>query len=84
MRDQGLISLDDTVEQYIPSFRPLNPYQTRRKITLRQLASHLSGLSREEPCLAQRDNCTEAEIMELIAKRWLVLPQVLISQSFCL
>ncbi len=41
------IDLDAPVTQYLPGFRPLNPYD--RTITLRHLMSHRSGLLREPP-----------------------------------
>ena len=55
-RDQGLWHLDDVVEKYIPHFSVVNPFRTRRGITLRQLASHMGGLSREAPCAGTYDN----------------------------
>jgi CubicO group peptidase (beta-lactamase class C family)/D-alanyl-D-alanine dipeptidase len=43
----GLIDLDAPVEQYLPEFQPVN--KTDKKITLRQMVSHRSGLVRESP-----------------------------------
>jgi CubicO group peptidase (beta-lactamase class C family)/D-alanyl-D-alanine dipeptidase len=43
----GLIDLDAPVTRYLPDFRPENPHG--KKITLRHLLSHRSGLVRESP-----------------------------------
>lgn len=71
-RDHGVLSLDDPVTKYIPGFNPMNPYNTTRPITLRQLASHTSGLPRENPCDL---NCTEAQVLAKVAEQFLIYPQ---------
>jgi len=43
----GLIDLDVPVQTYLPEFQPTN--KTGKKITLRQMVSHRSGLVREGP-----------------------------------
>jgi serine beta-lactamase-like protein LACTB len=43
----GLIDLDAPVSRYLPDFQPTNQYDKR--ITLRQILSHRSGLVREGP-----------------------------------
>jgi serine beta-lactamase-like protein LACTB len=43
----GLIDLDAPVQDYLPDFHPVN--KTGKKITLRQMVSHRSGLVRESP-----------------------------------
>lgn len=43
----GLIDLDAPVQTYLPDFQPRNPYE--KKITLRQMLSHRSGVVREGP-----------------------------------
>ncbi len=43
----GLIDLDVPVQNYLPEFQPTN--KTGKKITLRQMLSHRSGLVREGP-----------------------------------
>jgi CubicO group peptidase (beta-lactamase class C family)/D-alanyl-D-alanine dipeptidase len=43
----GLIDLDMPVQTYLPEFQPTN--KTGKKITLRQMLSHRSGLVREGP-----------------------------------
>eukprot|EP00759_Apiculatamorpha_spiralis_P051937 PhF_6_TR5551/c0_g1_i1/m.7923 len=51
LRDEGIVaSLDDPVTKYLPTFSVLSNRPTRRSITLRELASHTSGLQRESPC----------------------------------
>ena len=50
-RDRGLLpSLDADITTYLPEFKIVNPYQTQRGITFRQLASHMAGLPRNAPC----------------------------------
>jgi serine beta-lactamase-like protein LACTB len=43
----GLIDLDAPVQKYLPDFQPTN--KTDKKITLRQMLSHRSGVVREGP-----------------------------------
>src|SRR5262245_28470015 len=43
----GLIDLDAPIQDYLPDFQPVN--KTGKKITLRQMVSHRSGLVRESP-----------------------------------
>lgn len=45
--DEGKVDLDEDVRKYVPEFNPKNPFG--KKITLRQLMSHRSGLVRESP-----------------------------------
>ena len=45
--EKGELDLDADVQTYLPDFKPLNPFD--KKITLRQLMSHRSGLVRESP-----------------------------------
>lgn len=45
--EEGKVRLDDPVENYVPEVRSLQGYSGRTKITLRELASHTSGLKRE-------------------------------------
>lgn len=47
LTEQGKVKLDDAVEQYVPEVRNIKGYSSRNVITLRQLASHTSGLQRE-------------------------------------
>ncbi len=45
--EEGKVKLDDPVENFVPEVRNLKGYDKAGKITLRQLASHTSGLQRE-------------------------------------
>jgi CubicO group peptidase (beta-lactamase class C family) len=45
--EERKVKLDDPVEKYLPEIRSLNGYSDKTIITLRQLASHTSGLKRE-------------------------------------
>ena len=45
--EQGKLTLDAPVTRYLPDFHPRNPFGG--EITLRQLTSHRSGLTREPP-----------------------------------
>lgn len=45
--EDGLLELDDPVEQYLPEIRGLANYDRHDPITFRQLASHTAGLVRE-------------------------------------
>jgi CubicO group peptidase (beta-lactamase class C family)/D-alanyl-D-alanine dipeptidase len=45
--EQGTLSLDTPVTDYLPDFRPQNPFG--KPITLRHLMAHRSGLVREPP-----------------------------------
>jgi CubicO group peptidase (beta-lactamase class C family) len=51
LRDKGVVSLDDPVAKFFPAgqFGYKTPWLTSRQMTLRQLASHTSGLPREIP-----------------------------------
>jgi CubicO group peptidase (beta-lactamase class C family) len=49
LRDAGLLQLDDPVEKHIPGFTVRSPFPGSRPVTLRQLASHTSGLPVEAP-----------------------------------
>ncbi len=44
--EQGKVKLDDPVEKYLPEIKSLKGYSDKTVITLRQLASHTSGLER--------------------------------------
>ena len=45
--EMGLIDLDAPIQDYLPEFQPVN--KSGKKITLRQMLSHRSGLVREGP-----------------------------------
>lgn len=78
MRDGGSItSLDDDIKKYYREFSIINPFQTERGITFRQLMSHMSGLPRNAPCQGIFDtgcNVSDAEMMRNIAGLSLMFP----------
>jgi CubicO group peptidase (beta-lactamase class C family)/D-alanyl-D-alanine dipeptidase len=45
--EQGAIDIDASVTDYLPDFKPTNPFN--KPITLRQMMAHRSGLVREPP-----------------------------------
>jgi len=47
LSEEGKVRLDDPVENYVPEVKSLQGYSKSRRFTLRQLASHTSGLNRE-------------------------------------
>ncbi|XP_078342355.1 putative beta-lactamase-like 1 [Oculina patagonica] len=71
--EEGKISsIDDPLSKYAPDFAIKNPY-TNENITLREIASQMSGLPREAPCL-YTCNTTSAEQLALLKDRTLILP----------
>lgn len=72
LRDAGVVGMDDPVAKYTPGFSVKTPYNTTRPITLRELASHTSGLERENPC---GQTCNETEVLAAIARHYVVAPQ---------
>ena len=76
MRDNGTISFDSPISDYNSNFSINNPWgidkneQTGQKITVKHLASQVSGLPREAPCLnATSDNTCYLEDTNIILKR---------------
>ena len=54
-RDAGQLGLDDPVEKHLGGgFSVRSPYASGRPLTLRELASHTSGLQRENPSRARQ------------------------------
>ena len=78
MRDEGLVkSADSDVASYNTRFSIKSNFQTARSVTFKQLASHMSGLSRESPCAGIFDTgCTATydEIYQRLAESELMLP----------
>ena len=72
--EEGKISsIDDPLSKYAPDFAIKNPY-TNENITLREIASQMSGLPREAPCVYNCSNTTSTEQLALLKNRTLVLP----------
>eukprot|EP01062_Namystynia_karyoxenos_P026168 TRINITY_DN20425_c1_g1_i1.p2 TRINITY_DN20425_c1_g1~~TRINITY_DN20425_c1_g1_i1.p2 ORF type:complete len:526 (+),score=213.34 TRINITY_DN20425_c1_g1_i1:84-1580(+) len=78
LRDKGFVGLDDPVQKYIPEFSVHRYGATRGPITLRQLATHTSGLAREVPYPCSfaeyADGCSESRIVALLAQQSQVAP----------
>lgn len=68
-----IVSIDDSLSKYAPNFFIHNPF-TNENITLREIASQMSGLPREAPCIYQCSNTTSREQLALLRNRTLVLP----------
>ena len=70
----GLIgSIDDPLRKYIPEFSIKNPF-TSDNITLREIASQMSGLPREAPCIYHCEGTNSTEQLALLRNRSLILP----------
>ena len=71
--EDGLIqSLDDPLSKYAPDFFIQNPY-TNENVTIRQIASQMSGLPREAPCFYICENVTSADQLQQLKNRSLVM-----------
>lgn len=44
LAERGVVGLEDPLDKYLPGYKPKSPYPGTRQTTLRQLASHTSGL----------------------------------------
>jgi CubicO group peptidase (beta-lactamase class C family) len=47
--EQGVVDLEDSVQEYLPEYQPRSRHAGDRATSLRQLASHTSGLPRDAP-----------------------------------
>ena len=71
--ESGVIdSVDDPLSKYAPDFDVKNPF-TNENITLRQIASQMSGLPREAPCVYHCTQTTSTEQLKLLRNRYLVI-----------
>lgn len=71
--EDGLIeSLDDPLSKYAPEFFIQNPY-TKENVTIRQIASQMSGLPGEAPCFYICENVTSADQLQQLKNRSLVM-----------
>ena len=72
--EDGMIgSIDDPLSKYIPDFSIKNPFTTDN-ITLREIASQMSGWPREAPCIYHCEGTSSTEQLKLLRNRSLVLP----------
>src|SRR5262249_53564068 len=72
--EQGKLNIDAPVTDYLPDFRPQNPFD--KPITLRHLMAHQSGLVREPPIGHYFDPTAPslAATIESLNRTTLVLP----------
>ena len=71
--ESGVIdSVDDPLSKYAPEFDVKNPF-TDENITLRQIASQMSGLPREAPCVYHCTQTNSKEQLKLLTNRYLVI-----------
>jgi CubicO group peptidase (beta-lactamase class C family) len=47
--ERGVIGLEDPLQKYVPEYEPSSPFAGTRPTTLRQLATHTSGLPQDSP-----------------------------------
>ena len=62
-QDEGKLSIDDSPKKYLPYFHMYDP-DTDKKITLRDLMSHSSGLNRTDLAMIT-GKLTRAELIEV-------------------
>ncbi len=68
LRDEGLLSLDDPAEKYLPELRGLRyPTSDSPRITVRHLLSHSSGLPEDNASADLRMPMSEAAFDELLS-----------------
>lgn len=71
--ENGVIdSLDDLLSKYAPTFHINNPF-TNEDVTLKQIASQMSGLPRESPCVYSCTETNSTEQLKLLRARNLVI-----------
>ena len=70
--EEGKIaSIDDPLSKYAPDFAVKNPY-TNENITLREIASQMSGLPRDAPCIGHCSKTNSSEQLALLKNYTLV------------
>ena len=76
LRDAGLVHLDDPVSKYFPDFAIHSPFRTTSPMTLRQLATHTSGIPRDlpYPCGFGPQACNETGALAMLSNMHLVVP----------
>src|SRR5262249_58882942 len=54
LQDEGLLSIDDPVEKYLPEFKALKPADGKpARVTIRHLLTHTSGMGEITPAQAR-------------------------------
>ena len=76
LRDQEKLRLDDPVSLYLPWFSVPNPFPDAPEITIRQLLTHTSGLSREADFPYWTDHIfpTREELAEAVPEQGVINP----------
>jgi D-alanyl-D-alanine carboxypeptidase len=76
LRDEGKLRLDDPVSLYLPWFSVPNPFPDAPEITIRQLLTHTSGLSREADFPYWTDHIfpTQMELAEAVPEQDAINP----------
>jgi D-alanyl-D-alanine carboxypeptidase len=75
LRDAGKLRLDDPVTRYLPEYQPRSPFSDSPPTTLRQLASHTSGLPANAPGIgpATTEYPSDEEFLAMLKNIELVL-----------
>eukprot|EP01084_Bolivina_argentea_P091231 164246_1 len=83
MRDKNQISFDDPIYKFNNKFSIQNPWGITNEeklghtLTIKQLASQISGLPREAPCIFEGKDCiniTTTEIFNRLSEEYLIHP----------
>lgn len=78
IRDQGLISFEDSIAELNANFSIHNPWgvtpdeRIGKTLTVKHLASQVSGLPREVPCSYDCDTVTTDSVLETLAQQTLL------------
>ena len=69
LRDQGTLSLDDTVSKWLPEFARMElPTRDSAPLTIRQLLSHSAGLPEDNPWGDQQLSASDADLTHWLEK----------------
>lgn len=67
LRDEGLLSLDDAAERYVPELASLRyPTSDSPKITIRHLLSHATGFPEDNPWGDRQLDATDRQMAEMM------------------
>jgi CubicO group peptidase (beta-lactamase class C family) len=76
-RDDGILSLDDSIHKHVPSFsvKPVpGATSSLESITFQSLATHMAGITRETPCDDQPCRMNDEEAWKRISETRQILP----------
>jgi CubicO group peptidase (beta-lactamase class C family) len=76
LRDEGLLRLDDPVEQHLPEFDLETPFPEEPPVTLRHLLTHTAGIPREAafPYWTDHEFPSAEELLEALPGQQMVFP----------